>query len=93
MTDEQRQVHMTRQNSHKHRRASGQSRESLNVPEIVDTELHCAYCGSRLYIPGTQVPTILQGLQKQGIVGLWCVCNAITLADAAALHLDFKRND
>ena len=47
--------------------------------EVVDMELHCVRCGTRLYIPMAQVDAVLTSLERCGAAILMCICGQAQL--------------
>ena len=47
-----------------------------NLDEMIDLELDCAICGTRLYVSETLIDTVLASLKQAGSVMLVCyACN------------------
>lgn len=42
--------------------------------EVVDMELQCVRCGTRLYVPVSQVNAVIASLARTGAAILICVC-------------------
>lgn len=42
--------------------------------EVVDMELHCVACGTRLYVPVPQAEAVIVSLELTGAAILICVC-------------------
>jgi hypothetical protein len=51
---------------------SSDKRSSSN--EVVDMELHCVSCGTRLYVPVPQANAVITSLERTGAAILICVC-------------------
>lgn len=47
--------------------------------EVVDMELHCVRCGTRLYISISQAPAIIGSLERCGAAILICICGQAQL--------------
>jgi hypothetical protein len=42
--------------------------------EVVDMELHCVTCGTRLYVSVPQAEAVMASLERTGAAILICVC-------------------
>jgi hypothetical protein len=42
--------------------------------EVIDMELHCVTCGTRLYVPVPQTDAVIASLDRIGAAILICVC-------------------
>ena len=42
--------------------------------EVVDMELHCVTCGTRLYVSVPQADAVIASLERTGAAILICVC-------------------
>ncbi len=42
--------------------------------EVVDMELHCVTCGTRLYVSVPQADAVIASLERTGTAILICVC-------------------
>ena len=49
------------------------SKQRSSTEEVVDTEVHCVRCETRLYVPISQVDAVIASLQRTGAVILICV--------------------
>lgn len=47
--------------------------------EVVDTELHCVTCGTRLYVSALQADAVIASLERTGKAVLICVCGQAQL--------------
>jgi hypothetical protein len=47
--------------------------------EVVDMELHCVACGTRLYIPISQADAVIASLERCGAAILVCICGQAQL--------------
>jgi hypothetical protein len=47
--------------------------------EVVDMELHCVTCGTRLYIPMSQADAVVASLERCGAAILVCICGQAQL--------------
>jgi hypothetical protein len=47
--------------------------------EVVDMELYCVRCGTRLYVPLSQASAVLTSLAHTGAAILICVCGQAQL--------------
>ena len=57
--------------------------------EVVDMELQCVRCKARLYVPISQVRSVIASLERTGAVILICVCGQAQLIQSKSQ----KRND
>ena len=46
----------------------------LSSDEVVDMELHCVTCGTRLYVSVLQADAVIASLERTGAAILICVC-------------------
>ena len=49
------------------------------MEEVVDMELHCVRCGTRLSIPMSQADAVLASLERCGAAILVCICGQAQL--------------
>lgn len=47
--------------------------------DVVDMELHCVACGTRLYVPALQAEVVITSLERTGAVILICICGQAQL--------------
>ena len=47
--------------------------------EMVDMELHCVKCGTRLYVPISQATAVVASLERCGVAILVCTCGQAQL--------------
>ena len=47
--------------------------------EVVDMELHCIACGTRLYVPAPQADAVIASLERTGAAILICMCGQAQL--------------
>ena len=47
--------------------------------EIVDMELRCVTCGTRLYVPISQADAVVASLERCGAAILVCICGQAQL--------------
>jgi len=47
--------------------------------DVVDMELHCVACGTRLYVPVPQADAMIASLERTGAAILVCVCGQAQL--------------
>ena len=55
------------------------SENRSNTEEVVDMELHCVKCKTRLYVPRSQASAVISSLERIGAVILICVCGQAQL--------------
>ena len=55
------------------------SQKRSGTQEVVDTELHCVKCGTRLFIPASQADAVLASLERCGAAILVCICGQAQL--------------
>jgi len=55
------------------------SQKRSGTQEVVDMELHCVRCGTRLYIPTSQVAAVVASLERCGAAILVCICGQAQL--------------
>ena len=55
------------------------SQKHSGTQEVVDMELHCVRCGTRLYIPMVQADAVLASLERCGAAILVCTCGQAQL--------------
>ncbi len=51
------------------------------IGEVVDMELPCVRCGTQLYVPLSQIHTVLASLARSGAAILICVCGQAQLIE------------
>ncbi len=42
--------------------------------EVIDMELHCVTCGTRLYVSAPQADAVIASIERTGAAILICVC-------------------
>jgi len=47
--------------------------------EVVDMEMHCIACGTRLYVPALQADAVIASLERTGAAILICMCGQAQL--------------
>ena len=55
------------------------SEKRSGTEEVVDMELQCVRCQTRLYVPVSQVSAVLASLERTGAAILICVCGQAQL--------------
>lgn len=65
------------------------SEKRSSTEEVVDMEMECVRCGTRLYVPLSQAGAVIASLKRRGAVILICVCGQAQLIQAKAQ----KRHD
>lgn len=55
------------------------SEKRSSTEEVVDMELHCVRCKTRLYVPLSQASAVISSLEWTGAVILICVCGQAQL--------------
>ena len=55
------------------------SQKRSGTQEVVDMELHCVRCGTRLSIPMSQADAVLASLERCGAAILVCICGQAQL--------------
>jgi len=60
----------------------------LSSDEVVDMELHCVTCGTRLYVSVSQADAVIASLERTGAAILICVCG-----QAQIIRRKFQRRD
>jgi hypothetical protein len=50
------------------------SKHHSTFEEVVDMELHCVKCGTRLYVPVPQADAVIASLELTGTAVLICDC-------------------
>ncbi len=50
-----------------------------DTEEVVDMELHCVTCGTRLYVPISQADAVVASLERCGAAILVCICGQAQL--------------
>ena len=55
------------------------SQKHSGTQEVVDMELRCVTCGTRLYIPMSQADAVLASLERCGATILVCTCGQAQL--------------
>jgi hypothetical protein len=60
----------------------------LSSDEVVDMELHCVTCGTRLYVSVLQADAVIASLERTGAAILICVCG-----QAQIIRRKFQRRD
>ena len=54
-------------------------RKQIGPTDMVDMELHCVTCGTRLYVPALQAEAVLASLTRTGAAILICICGQAQL--------------
>jgi hypothetical protein len=54
-------------------------KQRFDTEEVVDMELQCVRCGTRLYVPLSQASAVLASLARTGAAILICVCGQAQL--------------
>ncbi len=65
------------------------AKKSVGSEDLVDMELHCVTCGTRLYLAVPQAQAVIASLERTGAAILICVCGQAQLI-RRKLH---KRHD
>ena len=55
------------------------SQKRSGTQEVVDMELHCVRCGTRLYIPMSQADAVVASLERCSAAILVCTCGQAQL--------------
>lgn len=55
------------------------SEKRSGTEEVVDMELHCVRCGTRLYVPISQAEAVVTSLERCGAAILVCICGQAQL--------------
>lgn len=55
------------------------SEKCSGTEEVVDMELQCVRCKTRLYVPVSQVTAVIASLERTGAAILICVCGQAQL--------------
>ena len=55
------------------------SQKRSGTEEVVDMELHCVTCGTRLYISTSQADAVMASLERCGAAILVCICGQAQL--------------
>ena len=50
------------------------AKKHSNSDEVVDMELHCLVCGTRLYVSAQQAEAVIASLERTGAAILICIC-------------------
>jgi hypothetical protein len=50
------------------------AKKQTNADDVVDKELHCVTCGTRLYVSVPQADAVIASLERTGAAILICVC-------------------
>jgi hypothetical protein len=50
-----------------------------SAEEMVDMELHCVRCGTRLYVPISRATAVVASLERCGAAILVCTCGQMQL--------------
>ena len=50
------------------------AKKQTNSDDVVDMELRCVTCGTRLYVSVTQADAVIASLERTGAAILICVC-------------------
>lgn len=51
----------------------------IGPTDVVDMELHCVACRTRLYVPALQAEAVITSLKRTGAVILICICGQAQL--------------
>lgn len=55
------------------------TRKNSGADEVVDMELHCVACGTRLYVSISQVTAVVASLERCGAAIFVCICGQAQL--------------
>ena len=55
------------------------ARKQIGSDDVVDMELHCVACGTRLYLAVPQAQAVIASLERTGAAILICVCGQAQL--------------
>ncbi len=55
------------------------TRKQIGPDDVVDMELHCVACGTRLYVPALQAAAVIASLERTGAAILICICGQAQL--------------
>ena len=55
------------------------TRKQIGSNDVVDMELHCVACGTRLYVPALQAEAVIASLERTGAAILICICGQAQL--------------
>jgi hypothetical protein len=55
------------------------ARKQIGSDDVVDMELHCVACGTRLYVSVLQANAVIASLERTGAAILICVCGQAQL--------------
>ena len=55
------------------------SEKRFSTDEVVDMELQCMRCGTRLYVPISQADAVVASLERCGAAILVCICGQAQL--------------
>jgi len=55
------------------------ARKQIGSDDVVDMELHCVACGTRLYLAVPQAQAVIVSLERTGAAILICVCGQAQL--------------
>jgi len=55
------------------------ARKQIGLDDVVDMELHCVACGTRLYVSVLQVEAVIASLERTGAAILICICGQAQL--------------
>lgn len=50
------------------------AKKQTSSDDVVDMELHCVTCGTRLYVSVLQADAVIASLERTGAAILICVC-------------------
>lgn len=54
-------------------------RKQISSTDVVDMELHCITCGTRLYVSARQAEAVIASLERSGAAILICICGQAQL--------------
>ena len=55
------------------------ARKQVGSDDVVDMELHCVRCKTRLYVPASQAEAVIASLERTGAAILICICGQAQL--------------
>lgn len=55
------------------------NKQYSDTEEVVDMELHCVRCKTRLYVPLSQASAVIASLERTGVAILICICGQAQL--------------
>lgn len=63
-------------------RGARTNKQHPGVGDVVDMELQCVRCGTRLFVPLPQIHNVLASLERTGAAILICICGQAQLIEA-----------